>query len=277
MGWSAAEQALLNRWDGFLAKISDRQTELMEEIEGQIPHLPTYQSLLTAFGALDARVERLEQKVKDTWDDKVEGQFEACNSVWSFRDAGIRRQRDHVFGMQQRWSAFKVRVLAEAAKGLRPAAEKEIANPLRCDGCGVDLVPDKPWQPQTMTCVHCGGVKQILVRPGIHNYYSYAPTALGNMAALPLFLQMEQEEHAFSMLEQQTSEAELASLQKRYDLTRQYWRTFASAHAAISSSRVVVVIGTLSAACLSASATCWRRYSAALGKPVSSGAVILKE
>jgi hypothetical protein len=230
---NAAQQALWERWRGFLAKIDERKGEIvaeagegLAELMGAYPEDPM--PLGNALTGLRFRFEELKKKVDDTWEQQVEPKFSE-QSGGGFLDAGLDAKQDFLLGIDDAWGAFEARMQAEFYRRLRPRAEALLGKPVECMYCRAALDLPAPHESISLTCPYCHAVNQILPETAVAIYFSGAPHAFAAEAALPL-------RHAIERFRVEADRARraagwaaepVASLDRWEAMERAYWERYA--------------------------------------------------
>ncbi len=157
-------QAVINRWDAFLASIEKRHAELMAEaLQGcEALHLQTGldpSAMTTAWSGVNARALGLETKISDTWSDKVDDALDdagASSAVWDRELAKGEALGDRLELERER---VRVRIFADAARRLMERASHEQQTEHHCTQCGALLaVPEGTSRAINLTCPHCQAV-----------------------------------------------------------------------------------------------------------------------
>src|SRR5687768_8924844 len=107
---SPDQQALVARFDGFLAKIEERLREIMTEAEQGVlalitQHPTDIMPLGNALSGLDHRVRELREKIQETWDQQIESKYRALNASGdAFLDHGLDQKQDAEQRFDELWA-----------------------------------------------------------------------------------------------------------------------------------------------------------------------------
>ena len=167
-------QAVVQRWEAFLAQIKERFLAIMSEAKEGCPQLfeqagcdPVPMS--TAWGAIDRRASDLEAKIEDTWDKQVEGAFEqagAPRQVIEQQRMKGEALRDFISVERER---NRIAIHAEAGRALFQKAIAELARPFACSQCGAPLEVPFTFRALNLRCPYCSAVNGF--EPGMRMRY----------------------------------------------------------------------------------------------------------
>lgn len=185
---NAEQQALVERFRGFLAKIHDRLGEICAEAEvgvkaiaAQHPDDPL--PVGNAMTGLDHRVRQLRDKIQETWDSQIEAKFSADPAI---HDLGLDMKQDAEIALDERWGLAKARWLGDIARGGYARAAAAMQQPVPCTGCGAPLALAARSEVVAVTCEHCKVVNQVAPSPAVMSYFGTGAQHLAEEAALPL-------------------------------------------------------------------------------------------
>lgn len=185
------QQALWQRFDGFLGKIEERLKEVMAEAENGLgvlfaQHPTDPMPIGNAMSGLDHRVKELVRKIGETWDAQIGPKFEAMSDP-RFHDAGLDRKRDFELHLEEKWDAFKAQAMSAYYRAMWPLVQAAMAKPVPCNRCGAELALPVRHESISHTCAHCGSVNQVLVDPAVSYWFGGgAAHVFAEEAALPL-------------------------------------------------------------------------------------------
>lgn len=163
-------EAVIARWDGFLAKLQQRHADLMAEaVEGcQMLHLQANldpSAMTNAWQAIEVRAKNLGSRIDDTWSDKVEEAFEDADASSAVEDRERAKGEaldDHLEVETQR---TRVKIFADAARRMMEKARHEQTTEHPCTQCGAALViPEGTTRALNVTCAQCSSV--VTYEPG---------------------------------------------------------------------------------------------------------------
>ena len=183
------QQALVQRWDGFLGKIAERLEEIIAEaaagcaqIAAQYPLDPL--PLGNAMTGLDHRIRQLKERIEETWEGQVEDKFSDAGDG-SFLDVGLDKKQDAETALEHRWQNAKAKILADHARSIYPLAMAALEKAPACERCGAPIQPKSRTVSETVACGACGAQNQYQPDPAIQAFRA-AAHPLAEEAALPL-------------------------------------------------------------------------------------------
>lgn len=236
---NAQQQALLQRWEAFCAKIDARLDELIAEarqgVEALARQYPTDTAPLgNALGGLDNRIAQLRERIEQTWDDSVEEKFEQADEGDGFLDVGLDARRDFEIDFDEKWDAWKARAVADYHRQMWPHVQQALQQPVHCTQCGAPLA--NPGQARTVAinCTHCGAVVQIVPDPAVSTYFGGgAAHAFGEEAAVAIRYQIERFREQVDRWRRAREWAHepLESMEKWEAMELSYWQAYAGAQA----------------------------------------------
>jgi hypothetical protein len=194
---NADQTALVQRFNGFLQKIDDRLTELINEAEAGLgalfaEHPDDPLVVGNAISGLDYQIQQLHEKVNSTWEGQIEGAFSALDSGGAFLDVGIDRKEDFLLALDERWQTFKGQAAVAFYQGMQALAEQAAAQEFRCRTCSATLEPPVRYESVSLTCPYCHAVNQVIPSMVVCQYYGTgAAHAVAEAAALPLRFAIE--------------------------------------------------------------------------------------
>lgn len=150
------------RWAAFLKQIADRHKLVSDEAEqgartalAECGYDPT--PIASAWGAVTHRLQELERRIIDTWNEKVGDTFQAEGYPQATWDSERRKGEDLAFELENARQALEMRVLANGARemfGRALATQKERL----CPRCGAPLAIPFTHRAINVTCGHCQSV-----------------------------------------------------------------------------------------------------------------------
>ncbi|HGG56618.1 MAG TPA: hypothetical protein ENK31_02350, partial [Nannocystis exedens] len=154
-------EALIQRWSGFIGKIDGRLDDIMRESEQGMQglfaqHPDDFLPVINAMNGLDARFRVLLDKLQDTWDDKVADKFSSAGMI----DRGLDMKSDARLALEEKWAAWKARVVADFYRQLEPAAKAAAAEPVHCTQCATPIQRTQKAAMAAITCPACSAVNQ---------------------------------------------------------------------------------------------------------------------
>jgi len=231
------QKALMQRWEGFLGKIDGRLGEIIAEVAQGIAalgqsHGADTMPLTNAMSGLDHRVRQLREKIGETWDGQVEGQFSSHDSG-GFLDAGLDRKRDFEIAFDEKWELAKTKAVADYFRALWPRAQQALAAPVGCTRCGAQLALPVRHKSSTATCASCGTVNQCIPDAVIQAYFGQGVQAFAEEASAPIRYQIERfrEEVDRWRRARDWAPETLETLERWQGMERSYWETQATTRA----------------------------------------------
>ncbi|MBO6940030.1 MAG: hypothetical protein JJ863_33980 [Deltaproteobacteria bacterium] len=186
---NAEQQALVQRWDGFLAKIKERLDEIIAEATAGCAQIAAQHPLDSlplnnALTGLDHRIRQLRERIEETWDGQVEEKFSDAGDG-GFLDVGLDKKEDFETAFDHHWSNAKAKILCDYAASLYPLAQEASQQQPKCDQCGAPLTPSIIYKSEMIACPACSA--QNLYEPplAIVAYRGTAAHYLADAAMLP--------------------------------------------------------------------------------------------
>ena len=232
---NANQQALVDRWKGFLGKIQERLTEICAEAEvgfraiaAQHPDDPM--PLGNAITGLDHRVRQLDDKIQETWDQQVEEKFSADPAI---HDLGLDMKQDAERELEERWELAKAGWLTEIARDAFPRAIAAMEQPAPCSACGAPLSLPTRLETVAATCGHCGVVNQVGAPPAVYYYFGFCVQNLADAAAMPIRHAIERQRIQADRWRRARNWAPepIESMEEWERMELRYWRTHAEERA----------------------------------------------
>lgn len=185
---NAEQQALVDRFRGFLGKIHDRLGEICAEAEVGVQAIASQHPddplpVGNAITGLDHRVRQLRDKIQETWDAQIEAKFSADPAI---HDLGLDMKQDAEMTLDERWGLAKAKWLGDIARAAYGRAVAALEQPAPCTGCGAPLGATARFEVIAVTCQHCKVVNQLAPLPAVTAYFGTGAQHLAEEAALPL-------------------------------------------------------------------------------------------
>ncbi|MFO0561839.1 MAG: hypothetical protein U0269_27755 [Polyangiales bacterium] len=181
-----SSQATLERWNGFVTKVTQRLTEIMAEADAGFAGMLADPALDTiAFGnamtALDVRKKDLDQKLNSTFSEQLALQLAM--------DPAAETQAQHTLSralwwMEETWERYRTKKNLEMVQTLWTRLEKVWAKPVACVRCGSELQRTVFHKAESIPCRHCSTVNSVTPDPAVYNYFAAAPHMYAEAMAL---------------------------------------------------------------------------------------------
>ena len=152
--------AVVARWDGFLAQVRERFVQLLGEANEGCPQLLEQAGgdpgpMSQAWHAIEQRLRDLGTKIGDTWSQAVEAAFEQAGAP----PHAVHEQRAKGDGLRE-WMSVEVerariRLHADAGRALFGRAISEMGQAFACSRCGVPLQVPFTLRAVNVPCTHC--------------------------------------------------------------------------------------------------------------------------
>ncbi len=232
-----AAAPLVERWNGFRAKVSQRADDVvaegdagLDEVIAADPLNPN--SISAAFSALDSRFHGLgdkvsgaEEKIESEWDEACddfddEGDQRILRRLWSGIVSESRAlQRD----IERKKELISIKKNADWARVLGQLAEKEWGQPRACGECDAHITVPIVHAASSVTCGHCNAVNSIEVGMATGLYFQgNGIHSLASEVSQTEWLAESQAEHDFNELRHPTS----ADRQRYHDTARARWTAY---------------------------------------------------
>jgi phage FluMu protein Com len=236
---NAEDSALVQRFEGFLAKIDARLKEIIAEAEqgvgGLLAQYPDDTLPLgNAMSGLDHRVRELKKKLDDTWSSDIEPKYSARGN--EMHDVALDRKRDFEVAFDEAWTSWKARAYRAFYENLWPLAEAAMKRPVACTRCGAPLALTVRHESSSTPCPHCRAVNQVLPDKAVATYFSGAPHAFADEAAMPLRFAVERERVRVDRARRGAGWADepLESLTRWEQMERAFWTKYAETKARVA-------------------------------------------
>lgn len=185
-------QALIQRWQGFIAKIHGRLGEIMAESEQGIRGLMAqdpydFLPITNAMSGLDARVRVLRDKLDETWDGQVEDKFSDADIL----DKGLDMKSDAEHELDWTWTAWKAKMAAEFYRNIEAPARAAAQQPVHCTQCSMVLQRTSYAEMAAIACPGCGAVNQVAPTKEMAAYWGGMPRAFADEQTVHLRKEIE--------------------------------------------------------------------------------------
>ena len=173
-------QPTVTKWEGFVAKVNDRITAVVQEAQAGIDmlieqHATDPGPMGTALTAVQSRFHGIDSKVDAAWE-KIEEGFEGVldtsdmpSDDWEAVYEVQEQQRAVYDGLREnietQYAWLEMRNQAAWARKLYEIVQQELAQGLNCSQCGAGIQVTVFWQASNETCPHCQSVNT--VNPGM--------------------------------------------------------------------------------------------------------------
>jgi hypothetical protein len=225
-------QDLWQRWDDFLAKIAERQREILVEAEPAVrdiiyrfPDDPL--PLGNAIEGLRHRTEQLKTKVNDAWGQQVESKFEEI--AQEFANRGRDRKDDFLLDLAERWELFSAQMMCTFYRNVRNRAEAGARRAVMCGHCGATL--DLPTREHAVShaCTACGSVNQVMADRAVSQRRGIG-RATAELECIPLRYAIHRFRKQVHRQRRATSWAPepIESMDRWLEMERAYWEKLVS-------------------------------------------------
>lgn len=231
-------EPIVQKWNGFVGKVSARLDEIVAEADAGLDeliaqHATDHGPLGAAFSAVQARFVALRPKVDDAYDKTTE----SIDAVVDAADPGADEQRwvwDVVATIEKQrtelgeridmtYEELQMRKNADWARRLGEIARSEIAQGVSCSQCGRPFRPEIYWRSSQAKCASCGAVND--VHPGMAAglfYQGIGVHALSMAGAWNEWLAERRADNAFKAWRHPTASDRAGWI----DAARAYWTRY---------------------------------------------------
>lgn len=177
---------VVQKWDGFLAKVGGRVQEVINEADAGLDqliaaHALDYGPMGAAFTALQSRFHGLGTKVGDAWD-KIDAEIDEVTELDDLTDAEwelISTSRDAMHAKYRKMSddielhhyTIEMKKSADWARHLRELAKEEIARGVPCSQCGSPIQLEVLHSASQQNCGSCGAVNEVTPGAAAASFY----------------------------------------------------------------------------------------------------------
>jgi hypothetical protein len=226
-------QAVVQRWEAFLAQVKERFLAIMHEAREGCPQLFEQVGydpvpMGTAWGAIDRRASDLESKIEDTWDKQVDAAFENAGApplvIEQERMKG-EALRDFI-GLER--DRNRIAIHADAGRVLFQRAISELERPFACTQCGAPLEVPFTFRALNLRCPYCSAVNGF--EPGMRmRYGEILIHPLCEEAAWNEYVAMRQADSAVRRTRSDEMTIDLLKRQEHAQIA--FWRAYLGARA----------------------------------------------
>jgi len=236
----AAAAPLVERWNAFKGKVSQRADDVvaegdegLDEIIGADPLNPS--SISTALSALESRfhglgekVSEAEQTIESDWDEACddfddEGDQRVLRRLWSGIVNESRALQRDIEGKKE---LISIKKNADWARVLQQLAEREWAQPRACGECDAEIRVPIVHATSSVTCGHCNAVNSIEVGMATGMYFQgNGVHSLAAEASRAQWQAESQAEHDLNELRHPTT----ADRQRYHDAAKARWSAYYTA------------------------------------------------
>ena len=156
--------AVIARWDAFLANIAKRHGDLLAEaVAGcEALHLQSGldpSAMTSAFSGINRRALDLESKIMDAWSDKVDDALDDAGASSAVTDRESAKGEALADRLELERERARVKIFADAARRLMERASLEQRTEHLCTQCGALLaIPEGTSRAVNVTCAQCQSV-----------------------------------------------------------------------------------------------------------------------
>ncbi len=163
--------AVVARWDGFLAQIKQRFDQVMVEAHQGcmgLLHQTDFNSVAmgNAWSAMERRAKELSTKVDETWRSAVETKFEESGASQAVVERERKKGADFRFWLDNEIERNRIALYNEASRALMGEAQRAVGDGFKCTQCGAALPVKLSFRAVSAKCGHCGAVSTC--EPGMH-------------------------------------------------------------------------------------------------------------
>lgn len=152
---------LIARWDAFLMKIKERFEHLMDDAEEGCLILLDVKNLdplpmSNAWSAIEQQVHALDQKIDETWDDRVEDKMEDAGIDDDKIEKQSKKGEELSTWMEIEKVKREVKIFSKAALKIKNQAFEILKSDFKCSQCGGTLnVPTDVFTSSYVECPYC--------------------------------------------------------------------------------------------------------------------------
>lgn len=226
-----AQTALDQRFQSFLDQLTRRQEALFAEAAAGVAAVLAQRPgevrvILNAMGGVEHQNQELQQLLRRTWYEQINGKFQELDDGTSW-DRAIARKEDADLDLEHRWRTFRARTVADVWRAQWPRVEATLARPRPCTRCGAELRPAKGSRAETIPCPSCGSANQLLLDAAAAEWFALAPTAYAEEATASMRHEIERARAGAERDRRRTAEARLADLRQWLERETALWRRYA--------------------------------------------------
>jgi phage FluMu protein Com len=185
----------LNRWRGFVQKVTGRLTEIMNESNGgfegllQDPGLDPI-TFVNAMNAIEIRYKDLRTKLANTYSEQV-----VLPTVFGGRGDAEKLLRETEAWMENTWEHFRTTWNGKLVRTLWGRVGPMMHKPVNCSRCGGALTKTLFHAAESITCPSCKGVNSVAPDPLVYTYFALAPDMIADEATIQQKLAIERAMH----------------------------------------------------------------------------------
>jgi hypothetical protein len=210
----------IERWNGFVAKITERHREILEETAEGVAGLMEEETtdsgpLFGALKAIEIRLIELRQKLENTFSEKI-----ALSLSGGALDAAEQLLRATDMNLEHEFRRLEAKTVGEFYRRMAPLAEQKAAEEVICSKCGGPLELGQVITARTVKCEHCEAINNVVPHAVVGLYYASAPDMLALEACLDQRIAIEQLRHQVDYCGAPDDR------QKWEQMERQYWDAY---------------------------------------------------
>lgn len=212
---------VVERWRGFVQKVTGRLTEIMNESNGgfegllQDPGLDPI-TFTNAMNAIEIRYKELRSKLASTYSEQV-----VLPTLGGRGEAKALLDQAEVW-MEDTWERFRTGWNGRHVRTLYQRVGSLMNKPAQCSRCGSQLTRTLFHQAESITCASCKGVNSVSPDPLVYTYFAMAPDLIADEQTIQMKLAAERAQRAGA------SQSHVDSLYQ------QYFEAYAKARATIA-------------------------------------------
>ncbi len=212
---------IVERWRGFVQKVTGRLTEIMNESNGgfegllQDPGLDPI-TFMNAMNAIELRYKDLRTKLATTYSEQV-----VLPTLGGGREAKqLLDEAENWF--EDTWQRFRTGWNGRLVRTLYQRVGPLMNKPAMCSRCGSQLTRTLMHQAESITCASCKAVNSVSPDPLVYTYFTIAPDMIADEQTAHMKIAVERAQHAGAGHAQTDA------------LWQQYFETYAKARATIA-------------------------------------------
>ena len=212
---------VLERWRGFVQKVTGRLTEIMNEssagFEGllQDPGLDPI-AFTNAMNAIEIRYKELRTKLSTTYSEQV-----VLPTLGGHGEAKRLLEEADAW-MEDSWERFRTGWNGRHVRVLYGRVGPLMNKPAQCSRCGSQLTRTLFHQAESITCGSCKSVNSVSPDPLVYTYFALAPDVIADEQTIHMKLAAERAQH------RNAGQAQIDALYQ------QYFEAYAMARATIA-------------------------------------------
>jgi len=212
---------LIERWRGFVQKITGRLTEVLTEsnagFEGLLadPGLDPI-AFTNAMNAIEIRYKDLRTKLANTYAEQM-----VVASILRGGEAKALLDQAETW-MEDTWERFRTGWNGRHVRPLWGRVQPLMHRPATCSRCGAQLPRTVFHQAESITCKSCQSVNSVSPDPLVYTYFAMAPDTIADEQTIHMKIAAERAGHAGA------SRAEV------HALWQQYYEAYAKVRATIA-------------------------------------------